>query len=150
MFDTLSKKSKPCSAIDILIGAKAEVNGSIAFSGGLRVDGKVKGDITAKGQANSTLVLSEQAEINGDVTVPHIVLLGKIRGNVHSSEHIELQPKAEITGDVHYKLIKIAEGAVIDGKLMRKIAETTEKDVVAKLKPVAVPGVGEAKADLVT
>ncbi|MFQ5995051.1 MAG: polymer-forming cytoskeletal protein [Acidiferrobacterales bacterium] len=137
MFDTPSKKLKPCSAIDVLISGTAEVKGDITFDGGLRVDAKVEGDIVAKGKENSTLIVSECAEIGGNVTVPFIILLGKIRGSVHCTEHIRIHPNAEITGDVHYKSIDIAAGAAINGKLERETAKKTEKITVTKLKPAA-------------
>ncbi len=132
---------KPCNTIDTLIGAKAELKGDIVFSGGLRIDGKQKGNITAKGAGNSTLVLSEHAEIIGDVIVPHMIINGRIKGNVHCSERIELQSKAEIHGDVHYKVIEMALGAAINGNLVHDAGgQATDKGGVAKLKPVAATG----------
>jgi cytoskeletal protein CcmA (bactofilin family) len=122
MFDSLAAKSsqKPCNTIDTLIGVKTEFKGDIAFSGGLRIDGKVKGDITAKGESNSALILSEHAVVIGNVTVPHMIINGTIKGNVHCSEHISLQSKAEIVGDLTYKVIEIAAGAGISGSLIRE------------------------------
>lgn len=134
---------KPCNTIDTLIGAKAELKGDIVFSGGLRIDGKQKGNVTAKGAGNSTLVLSENAEIVGNVTVPHMIINGKIKGNVDCSERIELQSKAEIVGDVHYKVIEMALGAAINGNLVHDAGQGTEKGSVAKLKPI-VAGGGDA------
>jgi cytoskeletal protein CcmA (bactofilin family) len=131
---------KPCNTIDTLIGAKAELKGDIAFSGGLRIDGKLKGNIMAKGAGNSTLVLSENAEIVGNVAVPHMIINGRIKGNVRCSERIELQPKAEVIGDVHYKVIEIALGAAINGNLLRETDESADTGTVTKLKPVAASG----------
>lgn len=138
---------KPCNTIDTLIGAKAEVKGDIVFSGGLRIDGKQKGNIAARGAGNSTLVLSENAEIVGNVTVPHMIINGKIKGNVHCAERIELQPKAEIVGDVHYKVIEMALGAAINGNLVHETGQTVEKGAVAKLKSVATTVGGEGSSD---
>lgn len=134
-----SQSEKPCNTIDTLIGAKTELKGDIVFSGGLRIDGKIKGNIMAKGDDNSTLVLSEQAVVMGNVTVPHIISNGTIKGNVRSSGRIELQPKAEIAGDVYYKVIEMALGAVINGNLVRDVSADAARDkgVVARLKPVA-------------
>ncbi len=139
---------KPCASIDTLIGANSEVKGTLVFSGGLRIDGKVRGNIMAPDQDNSTLVLSERAEVEGNVQVPHITLQGRIRGNVHSTERIELQRKAQITGDVHYKVIQIAVGATVEGKLVH-ISEkhVEESGVVAKLKPAAMPRSQDPKAE---
>jgi cytoskeletal protein CcmA (bactofilin family) len=126
---------KPCNTIDTLIGTKSEIKGDITFSGGLRIDGKIRGNISAKGDANSTLVLSENAQIVGNVTVPHIISNGSIKGNVRASERMELQPKAEIAGDVYYKVIEMALGAVINGNLVREPADANRAQVT-RLKPV--------------
>lgn len=138
---------KPCNTIDTLIGAKAELKGDIVFSGGLRIDGKQKGNLSARGAGNSTLVLSENAEIVGDVTVPHMIINGKIKGNVHCAERIELQSKAEISGDVHYKVIEMALGATVNGNLIHDSGQAAEKSAVTKLKPVAVSGGSESSVE---
>ena len=130
---------KPCNTIDTLIGAKTDLKGDIVFTGGLRVDGKVRGNITAKGDGNSTLVLSENAAVTGNVTVPHIITNGTIKGNVRAAERIELQPKAEISGDVYYKVIEMSLGAVINGNLARDAAEVN-KGTVTRLKSVTEGG----------
>jgi hypothetical protein len=58
--------SKPQGRIDSLIGAGTRVEGSLYFTGGLRIDGEVKGSVqAAEGASSSTLVLSEQARIEG-------------------------------------------------------------------------------------
>lgn len=121
MLDKLARKpnDKPCNTIDTLIGVSTEMKGDIAFSGGLRIDGKIKGSITARADDNSTLVLSENAVVTGDVSVPHMIVNGKIKGNVRSAERLELQAKAEITGDVTYKVLEIAAGAQLNGTMTR-------------------------------
>jgi cytoskeletal protein CcmA (bactofilin family) len=134
---------KPCNTIDTLIGAKTDLKGDIVFTGGLRVDGKVRGNITAKGDGNSTLVLSEHAMVTGNVTVPHIITNGTIKGNVRAAERIELQPKAEISGDVYYKVIEMSLGAVINGNLVRETVEVN-KGTVTRLKS-ASEGSSEAE-----
>ncbi len=144
MFGAANKvpAEKPCNTIDTLIGAKTEVKGDITFSGGLRIDGKIRGNITAKGDGSSTLVLSENAQVIGNVTVPHIISNGSIKGSVRSSERMELQPKAEISGDVYYKVIEMALGAVINGNLVREASEVN-KAAVTRLKPVTAGAVEE-------
>ena len=132
-----SQHEKPCNTIDTLIGAKSELKGDIVFSGGLRIDGKVKGDIIAKGEGNSTLVLSEHAVITGNVTVPHVISNGTINGTVRTAERMELQPKSEVIGDIYYKVIEMALGAVVNGTLVREAAkEEKEKGAVTRIKSV--------------
>ena len=139
MLAALSKNpnEKPCNTIDTLIGARTELKGDVTFSGGLRIDGKLKGNVIAKGEGNSTLILSENAQIIGNVSVPHMIINGTIKGTVRAAERIELQPKAEITGDIYYKVIEVAQGAVLNGNLVREVgAEPGNKDKVnvARLK----------------
>jgi cytoskeletal protein CcmA (bactofilin family) len=135
MLETLAKKSneKPCNTIDTLIGSKTEIKGDIHFTGGLRIDGKIRGNISAQEDGSSMLVLSEHAEVTGNVTVPHMIVNGKIDGNVRATERIELQNKGEITGDVSYKVIEIAAGAAINGGLTR---EAGKGAVVTHIKQV--------------
>lgn len=147
MLNALGKKptDKPCNTIDTLVGVKTDLKGDIVFSGGLRIDGKVRGNIIAKGDGNSTLVLSENASVTGNVTVPHIITNGSIKGNVRASERIELQSKAEIFGDVYYKVIEMALGAVVNGNLVRETVEvgrdSTNKGTVTRLKSAGENGV---------
>jgi cytoskeletal protein CcmA (bactofilin family) len=146
MLTALSKSpnEKPCNTIDTLVGSRTELKGDLTFSGGLRVDGKLKGNVTARGEGNSTLILSENALIIGNVTVPHVIVNGTIKGTVKASERIELQPKAEVVGDIYYKVMEVALGAVINGNLVREVGEMgKDKAPVARLKPVGAGGTEE-------
>ena len=124
---------KPCQTIDTLIGQKTHFKGDLDFTGGLRIDGKVNGNISALDKSNSTLVLSEQGEINGNINVPHLIINGLVKGNVKSTGRLELQPKAQINGDVHYKAIEMELGSTVNGNLVcaaEEIAATPLKTVV--------------------
>jgi cytoskeletal protein CcmA (bactofilin family) len=125
--------SKPHNNIECLIGAGTAVEGSIIFSGGLRVDGRVRGDVIAADDKPGTLVLSEQAQIEGEIRVSHVVINGTVIGAVHAAEYVELQPKANVTGDVHYKTLEIQLGAVVQGRLVYESGDKSEN--VVKLKP---------------
>ena len=111
------KTEKPQSQIDSLIGVGTHIDGNINFSGGLRVDGRVTGNIVALGEKSSTLVLSDQAVIEGKIVVSHAVVNGTVSGAIHASEYVELQPKAKVSGDIHYKAMEIQLGASVDGML---------------------------------
>jgi len=84
----------------------------------VRVDGEILGRVTAEPGASSTLVLSEHARIEGEVTVGHLIVNGTINGPVHATEFLEMQPKARISGDVTYAMIEIQQGAVVEGRLL--------------------------------
>ena len=116
----VSKKPKPQSRIDCLIGAGTKVSGDVVFSGGLRVDGEIKGNVQAVGDQPSTLVISEHARIEGEIHVSHLVINGTVIGPIHATELLELQPKARVTGDVEYGTIEIHLGAVAQGRLIHQ------------------------------
>lgn len=113
------KKQKAHGRIDSLIGLETTVRGHLDFSGGLRIDGQVVGDVSARdGKVPGTLVLSEKARIEGCVRVAHQVLNGTVVGPIYSSKYLELQSKSRIQGDVYYHTLEIRPGAVVEGKLV--------------------------------
>ncbi|OZA12763.1 MAG: hypothetical protein B7Y02_06930 [Rhodobacterales bacterium 17-64-5] len=69
--------------MDTLIGAGTQIHGDITFSGGLRIDGEIHGNVTASGEGSSTLVVSEHARVEGEVRVSHVVINGTVTGPVH-------------------------------------------------------------------
>lgn len=109
---------KPVETVDTLIGASTILQGDLEFSGGLRVDGQIKGHITALDGNNGTLVLSEAGQIEGNINVPHVIVNGRVKGNIQSTGHVELQNKAEVYGDVHYKAVEMELGASVNGSLV--------------------------------
>jgi cytoskeletal protein CcmA (bactofilin family) len=124
------KTEKPQNQIDSLIGVGTHIDGNINFSGGLRVDGRVTGNIVALSDKSSTLVLSDQAVIEGKIVVTHAVINGTVAGAIHASEYVELQPKAKVSGDVHYKAMEIQLGASVDGMLHHLSNVQSENNVV--------------------
>jgi cytoskeletal protein CcmA (bactofilin family) len=111
------KSSMPQKRIDSLIGAGTVVDGDVTFTGGLRIDGHVRGNVVAANGEPSTLVVSEQAKVDGEIRVSHVVINGTVNGPVAANDYLELQPKARIVGDVSYKMLEMHVGAVIQGRL---------------------------------
>ena len=128
------KPSKPQNRIDSLIGVGTIITGDVSFSGGLRIDGQVHGNVIATPGKPSTLVLSELSLIEGNVNVTHLVANGEITGAVTASEYLELQSKARITGDVNYQTMEMQLGAVIEGRLLHNSAKFEEKVVSLNTK----------------
>lgn len=111
-----NRKNK--STIESLIGVATSIKGDVRFKGGLRIDGQVTGNLsTESDQQPSVLVISEQAKIVGEIRAVHLIVNGEIIGDVYSTELLELQPKARITGNVYYKALEMHGGALVSGKL---------------------------------
>ena len=109
------KKKQP--PIRTLIGEGTVITGELRFADGLRIDGEVVGDVVAAGEGYSILVVSEKARVTGKVNAGHVIVNGTVIGPIHSSDLLELQPKAQITGDVRYEVLEMHQGATIDGEL---------------------------------
>lgn len=132
MFGAKDSTTKPQSRIDSLIGAGTTLEGNITFTGGLRVDGRVHGNVISSGDQPGTLVISEQAEVVGEIRVNHVIVNGRVNGPIHTSESLDLQAKAQVTGDVHYRRLEIQGGAVVQGMLVCDGVAQSEKVVQLK------------------
>ena len=122
MFDR--KKPPQPKRIDSLIGAGTVVDGDVTFAGGLRIDGAVHGKVATVDSQPATLVLSEQARIEGEVRVSHVVINGVVNGPVTANDFLELQAKARVNGDVVYRTLEMHVGAIVQGKLMHAEQES--------------------------
>jgi cytoskeletal protein CcmA (bactofilin family) len=111
------KKPGVTSTIESLIGSATRIEGDVHFVGGLRIDGHVKGNVIADPSQPSMLVISEQARVDGQIQVSHLVVNGTINGPVQADELLELQPKARVTGNVDYKALEMHHGAIVTGNL---------------------------------
>ncbi|WP_020395821.1 bactofilin family protein [Thiolinea disciformis] len=112
-------KSNRSARVDTLIGRGTTIDGDLHFSGNLNVEGVIKGNLTADND-DSTLILSEQGRIQGEVRVSSMLLNGAIDGDVFANGKVELFEKARICGDVYYNLLEMAVGAEVNGKLVRQ------------------------------
>ena len=111
------KRDKPQKRIDCLIGAGTTVNGDVSFTGGLRVDGIVRGNVATANGETGTLVVSEHARIDGEIKVSHVVINGTVNGPITADDFLELQAKARIVGDISYRTLEMHLGAVVQGRL---------------------------------
>jgi cytoskeletal protein CcmA (bactofilin family) len=114
------KKGFSAARIDTLVGQGTQITGDLVFTGGLHVDGTIKGNVAAEEGSTALLILSEFGRIEGEVTVPNMVLNGEIVGDVFGSTRVELAPKARVKGSVYYNLIEMAIGAEVNGGLVHQ------------------------------
>jgi len=110
-----SRKKQP--PIKSLIAQGTRIDGNVLFTDGMRIDGEAVGDVRAVPDLPSILVVSESAKVQGALHAVHIIINGTVEGPVHAAELLELQPKARITGNVHYKALEMHQGAVISGQM---------------------------------
>jgi cytoskeletal protein CcmA (bactofilin family) len=138
------KRRRPrTTRVDSLIGQQSRVAGDLVFAGGLHVDGTIVGDVRAD-EAQSLLTLSEHGTIEGEVRVPFVVLNGTVKGDVHASEQVELAANARVEGDVYYRLIEMAMGAEVNGRLVR-ISDERLGDGPRLERPMAGPALDDRR-----
>jgi len=105
-------------SVDTLIGQNTVIMGDVQFTGGLHVDGTIRGRVFSDGGAHSSLSVSESGCIEGNVQVATILLNGTVTGDVQATEKITLAAKARVTGNVFYKILEMQGGAQVNGKLL--------------------------------
>jgi len=116
-----NRRKRKTNRIDTLIGQQTVVCGDVKFTGGLHVEGTIRGNVESENDGQSMLQLSEHGRIEGEVKVPFLILNGEVKGDVHSGEHVELLSRARVTGNVYYNLIEMAIGAEVNGKLVHSV-----------------------------
>jgi cytoskeletal protein CcmA (bactofilin family) len=109
-----SRKKQP--PLKSLIAQGTHVQGDLSFTDGLRIDGEVVGDVRSTVEP-SILVVSESGRVQGALHASHVIVNGTVEGPVHAAELLEVQPKARIMGNVHYKALEMHQGAVISGQM---------------------------------
>jgi len=122
--------SKASRNVDTLVGQNTRITGDIEFSGGLHIDGTVVGNTIANQSDKCILRVSDRGVIEGNVSVPHVVLNGTVKGDVVAHERIELGASARVIGNVYYALIEMAIGAEINGQLIHQSPEKKKPTVV--------------------
>jgi cytoskeletal protein CcmA (bactofilin family) len=124
-------KSKPAGVpegqVDTLVGPQMTIRGDLQFSGGLYVEGRILGKVIAEEGKPAMLTLAENGSIEGEIRAPVVVLNGRMEGDVHAEERVELASKAQVRGNVHYKVVEMAAGATLTGRLIH--AEATSDEV---------------------
>ena len=123
----MKKKFKP-PVFTTVIGSGTVINGGLSFTGGMHLDGEILGDVIADAKSkNSTLTVSDQARIVGNVKVANIIVNGSIEGDIYSSSLLELAENARVSGEIHYQQLEMAMGASVAGGMMHLSDVDAEK-----------------------
>ncbi len=134
--------------ITTVIGKGTQITGDLHFTGGLHIDGTVRGDVSATVDDLATLTVSEEGKIEGEVRVANILLNGSVVGDIYGCQRVELAEKARVTGTVYYNLLEMAIGAEVNGKLthsddlqQRRLSFNSDEDddVEAEETPAVEP-----------
>ena len=122
------RKKRKFVGITTLIDKDIVISGDTTYSGGIRIDGVVKGKVKVLGKEESLLVMGYGSEVRGDVEVHKAIINGKVNGNIKCLDYLELNADAIVNGNIEYGIIEVNEGAKINGNLKcKKITEDKTK-----------------------
>lgn len=134
MFGFGKKKTIEVTRLSSLISGNVHVIGDVLFSGGLRIDGKVDGNVLGKRGDKSLVVISEHGCVSGRVAAHDAVINGVVKGDLEVDHFLELQPGARVSGNISYRQLQMDCGASVEGKLVKVL----EKPGVAATLPASV------------
>jgi cytoskeletal protein CcmA (bactofilin family) len=123
MFTNLKKQPFiKMAQLSTLIAEGVEISGDLVFSSGMRIDGRVKGNVTGKrsdGKMPSLLVLSAKGHIEGSIRCGDAVINGSVDGDLDIEHRLELQSDARVCGTIRYRQLQMDVGATVQGHLLR-------------------------------
>ena len=106
--------------MNTLIGKDSVITGTIDVKGPLRIDGKVKGQVNS----SDTVTVGAGGDVEAELNCRVATISGKVSGNIIATEKVELQAKAEISGDLKTKSLVIEQGAIFCGSCNMKETQT--------------------------
>lgn len=123
MFGNGKVKGSSASGVETLVGPRVVIRGDVSFSGGLYVEGAIHGAVVAEeGEGGAVLTISEHGLVEGEVRAPHVIVNGTLRGDLYASERVELAANARVQGNIFYKVVEMAAGAMLTGRLIHSDA----------------------------
>ncbi len=120
------------------IGKSVVVKGELSGSEDLIVDGEVEGSITLRGQ---TLTIGPNGRVRANIEARNVIVHGRLDGDIHATERVELRKSASLTGDIATARISIEDGAFFKGGIDIQKAEPVPK---IEAKPQAVAAAAPA------
>lgn len=103
--------SKKHLKLEVIIGSETVIKGEIISKGTVRIDGRFEGNLAAE-----SVIVGEGGYLLGDISSRTLLAAGRITGNVHSNESVEIQPKGEVCGDIYTTRLTVADGGVFEGR----------------------------------
>ena len=137
------KSSFSVTGATTLISRETVVVGDLHFTGNLDIEGLVQGNIIAKDGKDALVRVVDKGCVEGEIRSPCVLINGQVKGDVHSSQHLELAARGRVQGNVFYTLLEMAAGSEVNGSLTHVIdgGESGDQDKPGAVAPELVePG----------
>jgi cytoskeletal protein CcmA (bactofilin family) len=102
--------NKSSTKIETFVGAGTEIEGNIRTNEVVRVDGKIKGEVSAE-----SVVVGPNGIVLGDINANKVTIAGKIKGNITAASILELLASGQVLGDIRTNKLVISDGACFEG-----------------------------------
>ncbi len=96
------------------IGKSVVVKGELSGSEDLIIDGEVEGSISLRGQS---LTVGPNGRLRANIEARNVILHGRVDGDVHATERVELRKTASLAGNISTARISIEDGAFFKGTI---------------------------------
>ena len=126
--------SKETDKLESFLGMNSSLKGALKIRGTLRIDGVVEGQLDA-----DYVILSESAEVKGEISAKKIIIGGKMDGSVRAQELVEIKSKGKVLGEIFTQKLAIIEGAEFNGKVEMKKEESKVIELELKGREVGKP-----------
>ena len=129
---------------DTLVGKNTAIHGRLVLQESIRIDGKVVGNIESSKEESITVVIGASGEVQGDIVAQRVVVAGKVAGNIHAHERVELHADCLVQGDIKYGSIAIEHGSKVLGLLLQvgasapaNMSDTDAQNAIRKAQSVS-------------
>ncbi len=122
-----------------LIAQDVQITGDLYFASGIRIDGRVTGNLigqAVQGQPLALLVLSEKGRIEGTVSCGDAVINGTVVGDMDIEHCLHLQSNSRVSGSIRYRHLQMDIGASVRGQLFKVDEEAPTVDSTQPVQPV--------------
>lgn len=151
------KKKSPGSPLvltqerfDTLIGRHAEFEGDLRLNESVRIDGRVIGNVLSTSEQAVSVVVGPSGEVVGDLVAQRVIVAGKVSGNIHALDRVELHAGCFVQGDLKYVSIAVEHGARVQGLLLQVEASEslarTDQDAQEAIRRARTTGIGDSAA----
>ncbi|MBT3817395.1 MAG: polymer-forming cytoskeletal protein [Candidatus Magasanikbacteria bacterium] len=115
-YEETPRNNSHADEVETVVGPSVNVEGDFASEGNIIVKGTVSGSVTTSRQ----LIVEEGAKILANIKAGHAIISGHVKGNLKVDDQLELTETAQILGDIACRILVVAPGALIHGKVSMK------------------------------
>ena len=114
--------------LNTIIGKGSVIEGKIKIKNSIRIDGKIKGEISSTG----TVTVGADGEVEGTINAANAIIGGRVRGKMNIPSKIILEKNSVLIGDLKTQKLNIAEGAIFDGNCIMEDKNAPDKQIQSK------------------